>query len=161
MKFLVGYTIWEIITVMVISSIVITLAVSVFFRIQVYFHSETRNYTSGADFIVLSDLLKMDLDMAKNIQCKDNTLYIIAEKSSACYQFNKEFIVRKVSQLSDTFRITAIDFLIETLSDHPLLVRQVEFQVKMKDLTIPFFYSKEYEKQVLYQTDKANEYKSE
>lgn len=161
MKFLIGYTIWEIITVMVISSIVITLAVSIFFRIQFYFHSEIRNYTSGADFIVLNNLLRMDLDKARIIQNKDNTLYLMDEKSSASYQFNEDFIVKEESQLTDTFRLITSGFRIETLPDHPLLVVQIEFQVKMKDLTIPFFYSKEYEKQVLYQTDKANEYKSE
>ena len=161
MRFLRGYTIWEIIAVMVISSIVITLAVAIFFRIQFYFHSETRNYTSGADFIVVSDLLKMDLDRARIIHFNDNTLYLMNEKSSVSYQFNEEFIIREKFQLTDTFRLTTSGFHVETLPDHPELVGQVEFQVIMKNLQIPFCYLKQYENQILYQTNKSNGYKSE
>lgn len=156
MKRLNGYTIWEIIAVMVISSIVITLAVSIFFRIQVYFHSETRNYLYEADFVVLSNLLKADLDRARTIRNEGNILNLSYEKSSISYEFNEAFIVREESQLTDTFHLITDSFRIEIMNGNPLLVRQIEFQVKTKDLVIPFFYSKEYEKQVLYQTKISN-----
>ncbi len=156
MKHLGGYTIWEVITVMLISSVVITLAVSVFFRIQVYFHSETRNYSSEADFAILSDLLKRDLDSSRIIQNEGNILNLLNEKSSVSYRFGEGFIVREESQLTDTFHLLTDSFRIKTMQDNPLLVRQIEFQVKTKDLAIPFFYSKDYEKQVLYQTEKNN-----
>ncbi len=156
MKHLGGYTIWEVITVMLISSVVITLAVSVFFRIQVYFHSETRNYSSEADFAILSDLLKRDLDSSRIIQNEGNILNLLNEKSSVSYRFGEGFIVREESQLTDTFHLLTDSFRIKTMQDNPLLVRQIEFQVKTKDLAIPFYYSKDYEKQVLYQTEKNN-----
>ncbi len=161
MKQLDGYTIWEVIAVMLISSVVITLAVSVFFRIQVYFHSETRNYSSEADFIVLNDLLKRDLDSARIIQNVGNILNLLSEQFSVSYQFNEEFIIREKSQQIDTFHLFTDSFRIEIMQDNPLLVRQIEFQVKTKDLAIPFFYSKDYEKQVLYQTEISNDNKSE
>jgi prepilin-type N-terminal cleavage/methylation domain-containing protein len=155
MKRLKGYTIWEIIIVMVISSIVITLAASVFFRIRNYFHTNTGVYISGTDFIVLSDIMKRDFDRARVIHNKDSIIYLIDNKSRISYRFSEQYIVRNNNMITDTFHFVTGRFHVGTLPDHPDMIGQVEFEVILKKLKIPFCYYKQYEKQVLYETDKS------
>lgn len=150
-KKLKAFTIVELLVTMVITSIVVGLASSLYLNMQQYYTMSESGYGQNTDIIFVTSLLKNDMEQSVSVhssyglvsmQGKDN---IVKE-----YDFSDDYIIRKIYYHRDTFFVKTQDLEIINLNSNSDLVSEIKASLVVDGAPMPLHLYKDYTRDVLF-----------
>src|ERR1043166_1165960 len=103
MKKIKAFTLVELLIGMILSSLIIGFSMQIFLNNQRMFESYRSGKINVMKAINLQSLLQIDAFEARTITFKENMLSFIKTKDQISYQFDEQEIIRKGTEVSDTF----------------------------------------------------------
>ncbi|MBN2786871.1 MAG: hypothetical protein JXQ69_00980 [Paludibacteraceae bacterium] len=141
-----AFTIVEIIVVLIITSIVISASMLLYFNMNKIQHSSFNKGEEEAAFILLTDVIRKDSKEAQSLRFANNELYCIKEKETISYEFAIDYMVRK-AMIADTFAFKASSPVIGYVDSAHRIVNSLSFILSLKNDSIPFYLYKQYSPQ--------------
>jgi prepilin-type N-terminal cleavage/methylation domain-containing protein len=150
-----GFTLVEIIIVMILSGILVALAIKVIITIMSV--STLQNKTSSQNNILLSvnRILKENFLNSSTIETNENEdlIFNYPDKKSTTISFKPSVIIISNNLSIDTLLVPWERLQIIKLDSVSQLVRQLSFETKYNNIDYPVFIRKEYSNQVLYKKE--------
>lgn len=138
-----GFTLMELIVVMIISSIVISFTYMTFsiFEQSILSKRELENQITSTYLFL--NIFKSDLDGSSNIIEDNGELHLLNEKKIITYSFNQGKVIRKSEATSDTFQIKSINHELTWINkEKQLSYYFISINVHIDDDTIPIYFNK-------------------
>jgi prepilin-type N-terminal cleavage/methylation domain-containing protein len=150
-----GFTLVEIIIVMILSGILLALAIKVLIAIMSV--STLQNKTSSQNNILLSvnRILKENFLNSSTIETNENEdiIFNYPDKKSTTFSFKTSIIIISNNLSIDTISVPWENLQIIKIDSFSQLVRQLSFEIKYNNIIHPVFIRKEYSNQVLYKKE--------
>jgi prepilin-type N-terminal cleavage/methylation domain-containing protein len=151
MKKLKAFTLIELIIGMIIGSIVVGSCYTGYSFVlkQYYNYKQTKDTINEA--MLLHTLISTDFNNARILSYKENNLQVALDSVNIMYSFEDSFILRKESDVIDTFYLQpkAIHFSFLKENDLGNIIDELFFEVTIFDETKKFHYSKQYSSDIL------------
>lgn len=160
MKKISGYTVFELIIVMLISLIVVSIAYKVYDIVLRNYYQHTQ-YNERISRISLLDVLLMkDFSESKYVIRNGNGIECFYTDKKVAYEWQPGFVVRNEEKISDTFEIEAENVYFKygalPVSTTSGVIDYLGFEVKKGDHLQYFIYRKVYAADFLIQHDELN-----
>ena len=139
-----AFTIMEVMITMVISCFLVMASLKVFLLFEHLVDLKNKQMENAKEVVQLHQTLAGDMDNAILIKAKDREISMLTEGGKYIgYDFEPSYIIRKVNELTDTFKIEISDFKI----DHESItgyVNNIMMEVKSGGETYSISVGKEY-----------------
>lgn len=150
-----GFTIVEILIVMVLTSITITFAYGTLNYIQKLFSSTKEQQVFIQDYCNLNNRLLLELRRSEFVKSiSDNEVQLIGDSAITKLEFKPNFILIKSSLITDTFHLEAgkvekREFVLPAGLFDQKLINEFSFPVKYSGQVFNLYFYKEYNSAVL------------
>jgi prepilin-type N-terminal cleavage/methylation domain-containing protein len=147
MKRIKAFTLVELIVAMVFSSIIITLAYSVFSNTNRSFRKALNQYGKSNELLLLQSVLNQDCNKARLVLFGNGKMIVEdIDHNRINYTITTERVIRNSGLAADTFRIGAYKDSAQFLFDKPPLLESLRLELLSKDslnfvVTARIFYS--------------------
>lgn len=155
-KRLQAFTMVEVLTAMVLSTIVIAMAYELMLSAERSFEKERKNQEKSNATLQFQRIFKRDIDQADILQWSNDTLYCSSEgKPLTGYCFDKDSIVRISEEGAEVYRSGYKLIQIGYLWEDGNAVKTIDIMFQPDSaICIPYAIAKEYTGQVLFRLDK-------
>jgi prepilin-type N-terminal cleavage/methylation domain-containing protein len=148
-----AFTLMELLVGMVIGSIVIALGYSTYAIIYKQYSSYKKTKQQVVETIQLNTIMSTDFINSDVITYSNDKLILNKNNSALEYQFNDSFITRTQHELTDTFKVGAINILTKLVdakeSNFQSLITNFTFDVVVLESTEHFTFAKTYSAETL------------
>ncbi|HEX8545810.1 MAG TPA: hypothetical protein VF691_02550 [Cytophagaceae bacterium] len=148
MRKILAYTIMEMIIVMLLSSVVFTIAFKSFEIISSHYITYKNNVDEIGDFSLLDRLISNNCLQSKKIERTTDGLDFIFETNRISYEFAPDYILRIQAGVLDTFFLESISYKLLFMNKEVLeennLIDEISLEGKVKGELRNFNYFKQY-----------------
>ena len=144
MKKLIAYTLVEILVALVITSIIIVMALNLYFQLSQTNRRIIRDYDKNAELLQLKSVLNMDFERYDNIEYSIYELNFYNRTGKCNYEFTDFGILRKYREKIDTFKLEYSDLEYELQNGNTGMLIQLSFNIKYHNEKLPFTFYKDY-----------------
>lgn len=137
-----AFTLFELLIGMVISSIVIASSYFVYDLIYKQFIDYKEVRLNLVNFASLQTELENNFYHSKSIKMNDKELSFVFDNKTIYFEFLDSIIIRKDSQVLDTFRISVENF--EFVENQEGLVSSIQFNSRLFDKNFDVYFNKKY-----------------
>ena len=142
-----GFTLAELLTVMIISSLVVTLVGYVYFGNQQYFHMVKKRTGQVEDFRRFKAVLAHEVYMSDSVLVIGDSMLFTHD--TITHSLSWDSIPRyQVNELYEVFKLPISNFEYQKLGDK--LVQSISLTVTMGEQSIKLQYTKNYPYQIIY-----------
>lgn len=146
-----SFTIMELLVTLVITSIIVGLASTIYLNMQRYFSTSEQGYEQNTDVNFIISLLKTDFENSASAVSSFGLVTLIGNDSKILeYNFSDEFITRKVDYRRDTFYVNLEDLEVIRLDDNSDLVSEIKANIIFDGDPVPLHIYKNYTRDVLF-----------
>jgi competence protein ComGF len=146
-----AFTIMELLVTLVLTSIIVSLASSIYLNMQKYFSDSEAAYEKNSDINFLIGLIKNDFENASSVVSSFGLITLISNDSKMLeYNFGDEYIIRKKEYQRDTFYVKTEELDIIRLDNNSDLVTEIKADIIIDDGVIPFHIYKSYTRDILF-----------
>ena len=125
-----AFTIIEVIVSLLISSIVISLAYTIFINSETYFENIKRQSSYSIQYIDFYSVLKKDINRSNSIAFKNNELILKFDNDQVIYILEDEYVEREVlNKRTNTFDIVIKDIEVKYLKNSKF-VNEIIIQIQ-------------------------------
>ncbi|MBN1953397.1 MAG: type II secretion system protein [Bacteroidales bacterium] len=151
-----GFTLVEMLFVMLLGAIVMGLTYMYFSRFQQYLSQVKKQEDKYMVLGQLNTLLQTEFQNAEEVYfIQPDQLILLEEENEIVYAFRDEGIVRTKGENRDTFKLSSNTLRVSELEENNWLVSEFSFDAETeKDQMVPFFMHKEYTGKTLFETFK-------
>lgn len=149
MKVLKGFTIFEMLVVMVTSSIAITLSIMIWLNLQKYFQKISINSKTRTEMLLLKDQIRADLKTACFLLKDDGGFRLGNAKEDYSYQVFDEYILRETLWAQDTFKVIVHEIDRIPLGEKSEMLQEVSLNVWAEGVIFPIGISMLYDSKTL------------
>ena len=147
-----GFTLIEIIIAMILSGILVIAAMKILISISSIESSHIKSTTERNDMLLLNTILKENFMCSSKVVSDDSESVICfdygTKNKKIFFQPSRIIIIDTLAQ--DSLNINYYNLKIKKLKEDTTLIEKVSFSVEHNKLIYPFFYSKEYTEDVLF-----------
>lgn len=140
-----GYTIIELIIIMVLTGILSALtfsALTLFSQNFFFFQKITRR---SYELTLFHKLMLKDIDGAQKVETVGPaSLRCVYVDTEIQYDFETDQVLRRSAALVDTFHFAVHDYKYELLSASDKVVQSVTFELHISEQVLPYIFKKEY-----------------
>jgi len=147
MKKVNAYTLVEVLVTLVLSSIIVALAVSVYFQLNRANNRIIRDYNTNEEILQLNYVLSNDFNQYPQIEYSIYELNFLDKDRKCTYEFSSYGILRKFQEKTDTFKLEFTDLDYQLQNGNTGMVTYFSFTVKWHKQLLPFSFYKEYHNQ--------------
>lgn len=148
MRRIAAFTIMEMIIVMLLSSVVFTIAFKSFEIISKHYISYKKNVDEIGDYSLLDRLISTNCLQCKRLEKTADGVLFIYETGRISYVFSQDYILRAQAGILDTFFIEAVSHKVSYLGkevlEENMLIDEVNIEGLVKGEVRKFNYSKQY-----------------
>lgn len=161
MKRLDGFTIWELMVIMVISSVTILFASGIFLKFRSRSSAASNRYERILEMSFLDQQIQSDFHDAYLVKYQAEELELSGHDHVITYRFRKDLAVRLEPPDADTFFVSVIRLKITPHDKFSGLVKKLSYSIAIGTLEVPFEFIKEYDRDILLSLDITHENQSE
>jgi prepilin-type N-terminal cleavage/methylation domain-containing protein len=133
-KSLPGFTVIELLIVMLLSGIVVGITYLYFTQFQSYLRQTSVRSDQYFSAGQLHMVLQHDMEQAQQVFFSSpDELHLHLNETEIEYVFDAEYIVRKHPVSSDTFQIQILDIKVDEMEDYQDLVKTIELETRMNN----------------------------
>lgn len=141
----------ELLVTLVITSIIVGLASTIYLNMQRYFSTSEQGYEQNNDANFVISLLKNDFENSASAVSSFGLVTLISNDSKILeYNFSDGFITRKVDYRRDTFYVNIEDLDVIRLDDNSDLVSEIKANIIFDGDPVPLHIYKKYTRDVLF-----------
>jgi len=147
-----GFTLIEIIISMILSGILLAGAVKIFLTISLTESQHNRSISQRNDMLLLNTVLTKNFLNSQRIIAIDveTIIFYNSKKKMTIISFQPSRVIVLDSLSHDTLNVFCDNLLLLKLSEDTSLIEKLSFSVEHNKLEYPFFYSKEYTEDILF-----------
>ena len=144
MKKLSAFTFVEILVALIITSIVIVLAISLYMQLVSSNNRILRNYDKNQEILQLKSILNTDFERYKHIEYRIYELKFSNKNTTCLYEFSDVGILRRFNENIDTFKVeySNLEYILQ--HGNTGLVTHFSFNIKIHNNILPYSFHKEY-----------------
>jgi hypothetical protein len=150
----------ELILGMVLSSIVVAFCYSGYSLIFERFMQFKKTKAKVNEIMQMNTTLLSDFSRANSIMYNNNQLSASCDSATFQYEFNEEYVLRKMNEVVDTFFLVPRDIKVKLLNEEPVeesgLLKEFSFDAEVFGKNETFQYLKIYSAEVLIQNQAKN-----
>lgn len=136
---------------MVITSIVVGIASSMYLNMHQYFNMSEYENNKNLDIAFVTSLLKNDMEKAISVHSNYSIVSFVGQNHKVKeYDFNDDFIVRKVNFNRDTFFVKTEDLEIIKLNSNSSLISEINVMFSVDSVAFPLHLYKAYTRDILF-----------
>jgi len=144
MKKIEAYTLVEILVALTITSIIIVMAMSVYFQLSNTNIRILRDYDKNTDLLKLKSILSTDFERYETVEYSIYELNFKNQDSECIYEFTDFGILRRYQEKIDTFKLKYSDLEYEKQYGNTGMVTELSFSVQFHKEDLPYVFYKEY-----------------
>ena len=145
MKKLPAYTFVEILVALAIMSIVIVLAINLYFQLSRSNQRIIRDYDKNLEILQLKSILNTDFERYNRIEYGIYELKFIDKNSTCLYEFTDVGILRRFQEKIDTFKVEYSNLEYQLQYGNTGMVTHFSFDIKAHNDILHYSFYKEYE----------------
>jgi len=139
-----AYTIIELIIALMITSVIIIIAISLYFQLVHTNRSIEKNYNRNTELLQLKSVLSTDFERYENVEYSVNELYFQGRNNRCYYEFTDFGILRKYQEMVDTFKFEVIDLEYVLKNANSNKITKFTFNIKFYKNILPLTFYKDY-----------------
>jgi prepilin-type N-terminal cleavage/methylation domain-containing protein len=143
-----GYTVMELIVVMVLSAIVVSIAYTSFDIISKQYLRYKKSHEEISKILMFDLVLTKDFKNSVFVSLDDDGIVCNYSDRKINYQIDEHFVVRQENDVLDTFKVRVTDFQSDfsgiRVTDPGQLINHFEFVQQYDDADYLYAYQKEY-----------------
>lgn len=144
MKKIPSFTFVEILVALIITSMVIVLAASLYTQLVSSNKRILRDYDKNREIMQLKSILNTDFERYNRIEYGIYELKFNNKNSSCSYEFSDVGILRRFNENIDTFRVEYSNIEYQLQHGNAGMVTQFSFDIKLHHNVLPYSFYKEY-----------------
>jgi prepilin-type N-terminal cleavage/methylation domain-containing protein len=129
-----GFTILEIIIVMILISVVVAMSYAVFRMVKVYGQKLSLSNQNQNQYLLAKSAFKRDIEGAIYLKmAEDSSLICLTDTSQILYQVKQGLLIRSIAEQTDTMlNVSEIkrEYLSENNKNYPYLLKGAIFSIK-------------------------------
>ncbi len=140
-----AYTFVEILVALAITSIIIVMALNLYFQLTQTNQRILKDYDTNAELIQLRSVLNTDFERYDNIEYSIYELRFKNKTSECIYEFSDVGILRKYQEKTDTFALEYSNLEYKLQNGNTGMLTHLSFNVKYHKEILPFAFYKDYQ----------------
>ncbi len=144
-----GFTIFEMLIVMVVSSIAVTLSILIWLNLQKFFSKISKESETRTEILLLKDQLREDLKTAQALHMEADGFRLSNSTEDISYRVADDYLVRESEMGTDTFKVKILEIESTPTKENSKLQKDVSLIVWGEGIQIPISISIKYDSKTL------------
>ena len=140
-----AYTFVEILVALIITSIVIVLAISLYMQLFQSNKRILRDYDKNHEVLQLKSILNTDFELYNEIDYRIYELRFRGKNTSCLYEFSDIGILRRFNENIDTFKVEYSNLEYKLQHGNTGMVTNFSFDIKIHNEILPYSFHKKYQ----------------
>ncbi|MBI5541228.1 MAG: prepilin-type N-terminal cleavage/methylation domain-containing protein [Bacteroidia bacterium] len=157
MKRLRAFSMVELMVAMIVSSIVIGVALTVYMNLNQYYQDFKEKGKIDSELLLLVSTMRADMEKSYEVHGDNSDLTMVFEAGKTInYSFEGKFILRKIDDVTDTFYNPIQEVEVNYLDNENKYVNDLLVNIKQVESIFPLHITKEYSRDLLFYIDPIN-----
>ena len=157
MKKLKAFTMIELMVAMIVSSIVIGIALTIYMNLNQYYLDFKEKGKMDSELLMLVSTFRSDMDKSYEVHGDNSDLTLVFEAGKTInYSFEGNCVIRTKSEVTDTFYNKVQEIEVNYLDNENKYVNDILINIKQGEFVFPLHITKEYSRDLLFYIDPIN-----